>query len=389
MNEHTDSSSDRELTTEMTPRLSETDYEVKVKVLAERMLRELANDTGVLTPFDTTDVRTLLSETVTIYENFPFSILEHGQHKPRADVWPWIDDAVPKESLRRQALGILAGDVFKRLNQFAQSKKYTYRQDGATYVRKTVNQTEAGNTAQEADTSNNSTASRRDGYRSTDSPNENPAVDERAPGWELPTDGEGEPDYEATIEQIGLEYDQLFNIDTDYYRYRGRRGDDIMVAPQSEYADLADDAFAIPFVWAAYCEGRIGHGAPVTGPGMVRGISNASGDSFVKLQPSDRNSADSFTRIGLNGVPERGAFFVDYSYGEDLPALTLYDATDREQPAYQFLLPTREHPTVQMVRDSTSHLLAKLPTELRERIESEHGHEHEHGSKDEDKKPDQ
>jgi hypothetical protein len=162
-----------------------------------------------------------------------------------------------------------------------------------------------------------------------------------------------------------------------------------MVAPQSEYADLADDALAIPFVWAAYCEGRIGHGVPLTDSGMVRGISNASGNSFIKLQPLDWDLDSSFTRIGLNSVPERGAFFVDYSYGEDLPALTLYDATDREQPAYQFLLPTREHPTVQMVRDPTSHLLAKLPTELRERIESEHGHEHEHGSKDEDKKPDQ
>lgn len=116
-----------------------------------------------------------------------------------------------------------------------------------------------------------------------------------------------------------------------------------MVAPQSEYADLADDALAIPFVWAAYCEDRIGHGASVTGPGMVRGISNASGDFFIKLRPSDWNSNNSFARIGLNSVPERGAFFVDYSYGEGLPALTLYDATDREQPAYQFLLPTHKH----------------------------------------------
>ncbi|WP_273836859.1 hypothetical protein [Halococcus sp. PRR34] len=238
---------------------------------------------------------------------------------------------------------------------------------------------------------NEHTDSGRDEYRSTDSPNENPAVDERAPGWELPTDDEGGPDYEAAIDQIGLEYDQLFNIDTDYYRYRGRRDDCIMVAPQSEYADLVEDALAIPFVWAAYCEGRIGHGAPITGSGMVRGISNASGDSFIKLRPSDWNSDSSFVRIGLNSVPERGAFFVDYSYGEDLPALTLYDATDREQPAYQFLLPTREHPTVQMVRDPTSHLLAKLPTELRKRIESEHGHEHEHerGSRDKDEGPDQ
>ncbi|EMA56749.1 hypothetical protein [Halococcus thailandensis] len=237
---------------------------------------------------------------------------------------------------------------------------------------------------------NDHTDSGRDGYQSTDSPNENPAVDERAPGWELPTDDEGGPDYEAAIEEIGLEYDQLFCIDTEYYRYRGRRHDDLLVVPQSEYADLADDALAIPFVWAAYCEGRIGHGAPITGPGMVRGISNASGNSFVKFQPSDWDLDSSFARIGLNRVPDRGAFFVDYRYGEDLPALTLYDATDREQPAFQFLLATREHPTVQMVRDPTSHLLAQLPAELSERIESvyEH-HEHERGRKDRDGGPDQ
>jgi hypothetical protein len=234
---------------------------------------------------------------------------------------------------------------------------------------------------------NKHTDSGRDEYWSTDSPNENPAVDERSPGWELPTDDEGGPDYEAAIEQIGLKYDRLFNIGTDYYRYRGRRDDCVMVAPQSEYADLADDALAIPFVWAAYCEGRIGHGAPVTGPGMVRGISNASGDSFIKLQPSNWDSDSSFARIGLNNVPERGAFFVDYRYGKDLPALTLYDATEDDRPAYQFLLPTREHPTVQMVRDPTSYLLAKLPTELEERIESEH--EHERGSKDENEGPNQ
>jgi hypothetical protein len=219
---------------------------------------------------------------------------------------------------------------------------------------------------------NERTDSGRDEYRSTDAPNDNPAVDERAPGWELPTDDEGGPDYEAAIEQIGLKYDRLFNIDTDYYRYRGRRGDDVVVAPQSEYADLADDALAIPFVWAAYCEGRVGHGAPVTGPGMVRGIFNASGDSFVKLRPSDCDSDSSFARIGLNGVPERGAFFVDYRYGEDLPALTLYDATEHDEPVFQLLLPTREHPTVQLVRNRTSpdHILESLPTELRERIES-------------------
>lgn len=217
---------------------------------------------------------------------------------------------------------------------------------------------------------NERTNSRQDEYRGTDSPTENPAVDERAPGWELPTDDEGEPDYEAAIEQIGLEHDQLFSIDADYYRYRGRRGDDVIVAPQSKYADLKDDALVIPFVWAAYCEGRIGHGAPITGPGMIRGISNASGNSFVKLRPSDWDSDSSFARIGLENVPDRGAFFVDYRYGEDLPTLTLYDATEDDRLACQFLLPTCEHPTVQLVADRTTDLSEELATELRNRIKN-------------------
>lgn len=190
-------------------------------------------------------------------------------------------------------------------------------------------------------------------HRSTDAPTENAAVDERAPGWELPTDNTGEPDYEAAVKQIGLKHDRLFNIDTDYYRYRGRRDDDIVVAPQSEYTDLKDDCLPIAVVWAAFCEGRIGHGPPVTGHGMVRGATNATGDSHIGLKPSEKDidTESAFARIGLENVPKRGAFFVDYQYGEDLPALTLYDATDREQPAYQFLLPTCEYPTVQMIRD--------------------------------------
>ena len=232
---------------------------------------------------------------------------------------------------------------------------------------------------------------KHDEHRSTDAPTENAAVDERAPEWELPTDDAGEPDYEAAVEQIGLKYDQLFNVDTEYYRYRGRRGDDLVVAPQTEYGDVVEDCLPVPTVWAAYCEGRVGHGPPLTGHGMIRGVTNATGDSHIGLKPSGTDTEGSFTRIGLKNVPERGAFFIDYRYGENLPALTLYDGLEDDKPAYQFLLPTREYPTVQMVRDPTSHLLAKLPTELRERIEKEHGHEHEHerGSRDKDEGPDQ
>ena len=196
-----------------------------------------------------------------------------------------------------------------------------------------------------------------------------PQGDERAPEWELPTDEEGEPDHEAAVEEIGLEYDQLFIIDTDYYRYRGRRHDDLVVAPQTEYGDVVEDCLPMAVVWAAYCEGRVGHGPPLTGQGMIRGVTNATGDSHIGLKPSTEDTDAAFTRIGLDGVPERGAFFVDYRHGEDLPALTLYDATERDAPAFQFLLPTREYPTVQLVRDRTTHLPESLPEELRERIE--------------------
>lgn len=48
---------------------------------------------------------------------------------------------------------------------------------------------------------------------SPDAPEQN-TNNEYAPEWELPTDDAGEPDREAALEQIGLEYDRLFNIDT-------------------------------------------------------------------------------------------------------------------------------------------------------------------------------
>ena len=83
-----------------------------------------------------------------------------------------------------------------------------------------------------------------------------PQVDERAPEWELPTDEAGEPEYDAAVEEIGLEYDQLFTIRTECYRYRGRRHDDLVVVPQNDYGDVAEDCLPIGVVWAAYREGR-------------------------------------------------------------------------------------------------------------------------------------
>jgi hypothetical protein len=364
MNERTNSGTGSKPAPEMTPRLSEADYDAEITTLAERMLHRLADDnTGALVEFDEIEIRALFGETEEFHAQYPFSAIEHGDSDPTPGAWNWIDDAEPKESLRRQALDIVAGDVCKRVKQFAEAEEYTYRQDGTTYVRETSNQSGTENTTEEVENSNDCTAG-------TDDTSDSPAVNEHAPEWELPTDKAGEPDYEAAVEQIGLEYDRLFTIGTEYYRYQGRRYDDLVVAPQTEYGEVVEDCLPVAVVWAAYCEGRIGHGPPLTGHGMIRGVTNATGDSHIGLKPSDADTDSSFTRIGLENVPERGAFFVDYRYGEDLPALTLYDVTEDDRPAYQFLLPTCEYPTVQLVCDRTSDLAECLPTELRERIES-------------------
>jgi hypothetical protein len=374
MSERTDSSRDNESTPEMTPSFSKAYYEAEIAILAERMLHRLADDnTGALMETDEVEIRAIFDETEEFHAQYPFSAIEHGDSDPTPGAWSWIEDAEPKESLRRQALDIVAGDVYKRVKQLAESEKYTYRQDGTTYVRKTVEESGTENTAQETNDSSDDTGSANDA-------NDNPAVDEHAPEWELPTDEEGEPDYEAAVEEIGLEYDQLFTIGTEYYRYQGRRHDDLVVVPQTEYSEIVEDCLPVATVWAAYCEGDIGHGPPLTGHGMVRGVTNATGDSHIGLKPSDWDSGSSFARVGLEKVPERGAFFVDYRYGDDLPALTLYDGTEDDRPAYQFLLPTREHPTVQLVCDRESTFVESLPAELRERIESVNEPETESGN---------
>ena len=269
----------------------------------------------------------------------------------------------------------------KCVKQFSQSEEYTYRQDGTTYVRETVEKPETQNTAQETGDNNDCAGRAGDG-------SDNPAVDEHAPEWELPTDEAGEPDYEAAVEEIGLKYDQLFTIDTEYYRYRGRRYDDLVVAPQTEYGEVVEDCLPVAVVWADYCEGRIGHGPPLTGHGMIRGVTNATGDSHIGLKPSDWDKDSSFTRIGLENVPERGAFFVDYRYGKDMPSLTLYDATEDDGLACQFLLPTRENPTVQLVAGRTTDLSEELVAELRDRIENANESESENESDESDEQSD-
>lgn len=363
------SNSNRGSSHEMAPRLTKTDYKSEVKAIAKRTLHRFADDnTGEIMEIDDIEIRTIIGETEMFHERFPFSILEHSHHESNPGAWEWIEDATPKTSLVRYALDVLAGDVSSHMGLLMEFERYTHRRDGIIYLRKTVDQPD-----QSTDEEENPTIEVDSNNDSTNGGNDNPTTEnEYAPDWELPANEAGEPDYEGIVEQIGLKSGQVFNIDTEYYRYHSRRNHDIVVEPLTEYGEIVEDCLAIGYIWAAYCEGRIGHGQPLTGHGMVRGVTNATGDSHIGLKPSDTGTdmESSFARIGLENVPERGAFFVDYRYGEDMPSLTLYDATEDDRLACQFLLPTRERPTVQLVADRTTDLSEELATELRERIES-------------------
>ena len=201
---------------------------------------------------------------------------------------------------------------------------------------------------------------------STESLTENQAVDEQAPEWALPTNDREEPDYEAAIEEIGLEYDQIFRIDSEFYRYRGQRGDDAVVAPQSKYSDVDEDCLPIAIIWAAFHEGRVGHGPAYTGPGLVKNVSNIGGNSQIEIGPG--KSSDQNGLITFENVPEDGIVGFDYFNGENLPRLRLYDATAREEPAFDFVLPTEQHPQVYLLRDRVSYLTENLPDEIEEKI---------------------
>jgi hypothetical protein len=143
---HSDSSN--EPIPETTPRLSKIDYETKIETLAERMLHRLADDsTRALIETDEIEIRSIFGETEEFHAQYPFSAIEHGEYEPSSGAWSWIDDSEPKDSLRRQALDIVAGDVYKQVKQFAETEEYTYREDGTTYVRETIKQSETENTA--------------------------------------------------------------------------------------------------------------------------------------------------------------------------------------------------------------------------------------------------
>jgi hypothetical protein len=124
---------------ETTPQLPRSEYESKIETLAERMLRQLAEDeTGELT-YEESEIRPLLSETETVHREYPFSTIKHGRYDPNPGAWSWINDAGPREGLYRQALDMLAQDVARLVERYAKSKTFTYRQDETTYVRESFN----------------------------------------------------------------------------------------------------------------------------------------------------------------------------------------------------------------------------------------------------------
>ena len=107
---------------EMTPRLSEADYEAEIETLAERMLHRLADDnTGTLMETDGVEIRAIFGETEEFHAQYPFSAIEHGDSDPNPGAWSWIEDAEPKESLRRLALDIVAEDVYNWTSRFTMS----------------------------------------------------------------------------------------------------------------------------------------------------------------------------------------------------------------------------------------------------------------------------
>lgn len=120
---------------ETTPQLSKSEYEAKVETLAGRMLHQLADgETGELA-YEENEIRPLLGETETFHEEYPLSAIEHCRHDPSPGVWTWINDTTPKNGLCRQALEIVAQDVARLVERYAESEAYTYFEDGATYIR--------------------------------------------------------------------------------------------------------------------------------------------------------------------------------------------------------------------------------------------------------------
>lgn len=120
---------------EMTPQLSKNEYQTEIEVLAERMLRRLADDkTGELA-YEESDIRPLLSETETFHEEYPLSALEYSQHSPNPGAWSWINDAVPRKGLCRQALDMVAQDVARLVEVYAGTEAYTYWQGESIHVR--------------------------------------------------------------------------------------------------------------------------------------------------------------------------------------------------------------------------------------------------------------
>ena len=192
---------------------------------------------------------------------------------------------------------------------------------------------------------------------------EGPKYDE-AP-HEVQTDENAEPDYRATIDEIGFTYDEVVQIENDLYRYRGFRTDSVLLEPLSYYCDLPDDALNLEFVWEAYQEGNIHHPGQYEQEGMIAQVTDHPSISVVEIEPGP--AEDSSVLFDLEGVAGSGAFYTDYFYGEDHPALYFYDA-DREQVAHVMLLPTEENPDARIIQSRGEYYPDNMPEEIRNHI---------------------
>lgn len=185
------------------------------------------------------------------------------------------------------------------------------------------------------------------------------------PPHEVQTDENGDPDYEATIEAMGLEYDAIYRIGNDRYRYRGHRTGSIVVEPLSEYCDLTDDCLRVEYMWAVYQEGNVEAITSENDRGMVAEVETDPGTTTVRIEPD--SARDSHVYFNVEGVPELAGFYLDYHHGEERPMVYFHDA-DCERVAFEILLPNEDNPKAQLVCDRTQYYRGNIPDEIEDRI---------------------
>lgn len=120
---------------ETQPKLYRDQYKRRRKAVAKRILYRLADHESGVVEYDESEIRPLISETESIHQHLPHSIINYGHHDPNPGAWEYINNAPPLEGLRRQALDVLSQDVAKQLEEFIESGDYIYRDDEQIHLR--------------------------------------------------------------------------------------------------------------------------------------------------------------------------------------------------------------------------------------------------------------